>query len=101
MESSWVDIRIDSRSQVPVAHCYNPSYSGGRDRRIAVQSQPRQIVVYQNTHHKKGMARVAQGEGPQFKLQYCKKRTDSRRQYLQAAEENHGQFGNLYAAIES
>jgi hypothetical protein len=27
-----------------VAHAYNPSYSGGRDQRIAVQSQPRQIV---------------------------------------------------------
>jgi hypothetical protein len=31
-------------SWVPVAHTYNPSYSGSKIRRIVVQSQPRQIV---------------------------------------------------------
>jgi hypothetical protein len=25
----------------PVAHAYNPSYSGSRDRKITIQSQPR------------------------------------------------------------
>jgi hypothetical protein len=28
----------------PVAHMGNPSYSGGRDQRITVQIQPKQIV---------------------------------------------------------
>jgi hypothetical protein len=28
-----------------VAHTYNPRYLGGRDRKIAVQRQPRQIVL--------------------------------------------------------
>jgi hypothetical protein len=32
------------KSQAPMAHASNPSYSGDRDRRIEVQSQPRQIV---------------------------------------------------------
>jgi hypothetical protein len=27
--------------QVPVAQAYNPSYSGGRDRKITVQSHPK------------------------------------------------------------
>jgi hypothetical protein len=30
--------------RAPVAHASNPSYPGGRDRRIAIRSQPRQIV---------------------------------------------------------
>jgi hypothetical protein len=28
-----------------MAHAYNPSYSGGRDRNFVVQSQPGQIVL--------------------------------------------------------
>jgi hypothetical protein len=32
-------------SQALVVQACNPSYSGGRDRRIEVQSQPRQIVL--------------------------------------------------------
>jgi hypothetical protein len=31
-------------SQAPVAKFCNPSYSGSRDKRISVQSQPQQIV---------------------------------------------------------
>jgi hypothetical protein len=45
-------------------------------RRLVVQSQPRQIVhktLLRKTRHKKRAGGVAQGEGPEFKSQYCKK----------------------------
>jgi hypothetical protein len=49
-------------------------------RRITVQSQPGQIVIHK-THLKKTFhtqknraSGVAQGEGPEFKPQYCKKK---------------------------
>jgi hypothetical protein len=45
-------------SQVLVAHAYNPSYSGGKDQRIADGSQQRQIVretLPPKTHHRKGL----------------------------------------------
>jgi hypothetical protein len=43
-----------------------------------VQSQPGQIVLEplpRKTLHKNRAGRVAQGEGPEFKLQYCKRKT--------------------------
>jgi hypothetical protein len=46
-------------------------------RRILVQSQPRQIaheILFQKTLHKHRAGRVAQGEGPEIKLQYHKKK---------------------------
>jgi hypothetical protein len=41
-----------------------------------VGSQPRQIVleILEKTHHKNRGGVVAQGESPEFKLQYCKKK---------------------------
>jgi hypothetical protein len=54
--------------------------SGGRDRRIKVQRQHRQIVpetLSQKALHKTKENRaggVAQGEGPEIKPQYCKKK---------------------------
>jgi hypothetical protein len=42
-------------------------------RRITGQTQPRQIVLKtlsQKSHHKNRAGRVAQGVGPEFKLQY-------------------------------
>jgi hypothetical protein len=42
-----------------------------------VQNQPGQIVhetLTQKYSSQKRAARVAQGEGPEFKLQYCKKK---------------------------
>jgi hypothetical protein len=45
-------------------------------RRVAVQSQPRQIVhkiLSQKTLHINRAGRVAQGEGPEIKPQYYKK----------------------------
>jgi hypothetical protein len=49
-------------------------------RSLAVQSQPRQIVhktLSQKTLHKNRAGGVAQGEGPEFKLQYHKKKKKS------------------------
>jgi hypothetical protein len=45
-------------------------------RKIAVRSQPRQIVqenLSQKTHHKTRAGGVAQSVGSEFKSQYCKK----------------------------
>jgi hypothetical protein len=45
-------------------------------RRIAVQSKPRQIVcenLSQKNPSQKRAGGVAQGAGPQFKPQYCKR----------------------------
>jgi hypothetical protein len=62
-----------------VAHACNPSYSGGAEiRRIAVQSQPWQIVhetlsqKNSSQKKKKRAGRVAQDGEPEFKPQYCK-----------------------------
>jgi hypothetical protein len=44
-------------------------------RRLTVQSQPGQIVhetLSQKTLHKNRAGEVAQGEGLEFKFQYCK-----------------------------
>jgi hypothetical protein len=46
-------------------------------RRITVQSQPGQIVcetLSQKNPSQKRAGGVAQGEGPEFKPQYCKKK---------------------------
>jgi hypothetical protein len=44
---------------VLVAHAYNPSNKGGRDRRITVGGQPRQIIhetlSQKKKNHKKGL----------------------------------------------
>jgi hypothetical protein len=51
-----------------VAHTYNPSYSGGRDRED--RNKTEQIVLEtlsQKTHHKIGLVGVTQGVGPEFK----------------------------------
>jgi hypothetical protein len=40
-------------------------------RRVTVQSQPGQIVC-ETLSQKNTIGRVAQGEGPEFKPQYCK-----------------------------
>jgi hypothetical protein len=47
-------------------------------RRISVQSWPRQIVdktLSQTTLYKNRAGRVAQDVGPEFKSQYCKKKS--------------------------
>jgi hypothetical protein len=58
---------------MPVAHTYNPSYSGGRDQEDHSQSHLGQIVLKtlsQKALHKNRAGGVAQGEGPEFKDQY-------------------------------
>jgi hypothetical protein len=61
----------ESLNQAPVAHAYNPSYSAGRDQKEASLGKWFERPYLKNTHHKKKRAGiVAQGEGPEFKLQY-------------------------------
>jgi hypothetical protein len=57
-----------------VAHAYNPSYAGGTDQED--QTQPGQMVcetLSQKNHSQKRTGTVAQGVGPEFKTQNCKK----------------------------
>jgi hypothetical protein len=66
MGESWV-----------VAHACNPSYSEGRDQEDC-SSKPAQANVHktlsQNTLYKNKAGGVAQGEGPEFKPKYHKKK---------------------------
>jgi hypothetical protein len=59
---------------VPVAHACNPSYSGGRriSLKPAQQSSSRDPIL--KTTITKRAGRLAQGEGPEFKPQYHKKK---------------------------
>jgi hypothetical protein len=62
--------------QAPVVHSCNPSYSGGKIRRIVVRSQLRQIVyetLSQKISSQKRAGGVTQGVGPEFKHQHRKK----------------------------
>jgi hypothetical protein len=63
--------------QVPVAQAYNPSYSGSRDQEDQglkpAQASSLQDPILKKTHHKNRAGGVAQGEGPEFKPQHCKK----------------------------
>jgi hypothetical protein len=68
-------------SLVPVAHTYNPSYSGGRDQEDH-GSQPAQAnswwdPILKNPSQKRA-GWVAYGVGPEFKPQYCKKKRKNR-----------------------
>jgi hypothetical protein len=64
-----------------VTHTCNPSYSGGRDQEVC-SSKPGQEIVHETlslkTLHKNGTGGVAQGEDPEYKPQYCKRK----RRYL-------------------
>jgi hypothetical protein len=53
-----------------------PATQEAEIRRIMVRGQPEQIVhqtLSRKTLHKNRAGGVAQGEGPEFKLQYCQK----------------------------
>jgi hypothetical protein len=65
---------------VLVAHACNPRYSGGRDQddqgsnsaqANSLEIPPSQINLSQKKGERAGV--VAQGVGPEFKPQYCKK----------------------------
>jgi hypothetical protein len=61
-----------------VANASNPSYSGGRDQEDHSSKQPGQIVpktLSQKYPSPKKTGGVAQGEGTEFKPQYCKNKT--------------------------
>jgi hypothetical protein len=63
---------------VPVAHAYNPSYSGGKDQEdhIVKHSPGRHCSrpYLEKPYHKNWACGVAHMEGPEFKLQYWKKK---------------------------
>jgi hypothetical protein len=71
-------------SPVPVTHACNPSYSGGRDQEDRDLKPAWQIVhgtlSQKNLHKKKkkiGLVEWVQGEGPEVKPQYHKKRPEA------------------------
>jgi hypothetical protein len=57
----------------PVAHFYNPNYSGGRDQEDCgskpAWANSSQEPISKKIHHKKRAGGVAQGVGPEFKIQ--------------------------------
>jgi hypothetical protein len=59
-----------------MTHAYNPSYSGGRNQEDQ-GSKPARANSSQDPISKKTLTTkdggVAQGVGPEFKLQYCRK----------------------------
>jgi hypothetical protein len=68
---------IRNQSWVPMAHTYNPSYSGGRDQedcglKPAWANSPWDPISKKPSQNR--ASGVAQGEGPEFKCQYCKKK---------------------------
>jgi hypothetical protein len=62
-------------SQAPVAHTCNPSYSGSRDQKDC-SSKPAQAnrPYLKNPVTKNWAGGVDQGETPEFKPQYCRKK---------------------------
>jgi hypothetical protein len=61
---------------VLVPHTYNPSYSGGRDQEDLswkLDWANSLLDPSQKYPLQKRAGRVAQGKGPEFKSQYCKK----------------------------
>jgi hypothetical protein len=65
-------------SQVLVAHTFNPSYSGDRDQEDdslkPVQTNSLRDPISKHPVTKNWAGGMAQGEGPKFKSQYCKKK---------------------------
>jgi hypothetical protein len=59
---------------VPVAHTYNPSYSGGRDQEDCGLKPSLANRPYPQKPFTKKACGVVQGEGLEFKPQYCKKK---------------------------
>jgi hypothetical protein len=64
-------------SQAPVAHACNPSYSGDRNQEDhgskPAQANSSQEPYLEKPFTKIGLGGVAQGEGLEFKHQYCQK----------------------------
>jgi hypothetical protein len=68
---------------VPVAHIFNPSYSGGRDQEDRglnpAQANSSLDHISKNPSQKRAGG-VAQGIGPESKPQYCKEKKNYSRQ---------------------
>jgi hypothetical protein len=71
-----------------------PATQEAEIRRIAVQSQPRQIVCEtlsrKKKNHKKRVGGVAQGVGPEFNSQNCQKKKKGRGELQTVAETGDG-----------
>jgi hypothetical protein len=70
-------IKINKLSLALMVHTCNPRYSGGRDQedcswKPTVGKQFARPYLKKTLH--KRIGRVAQGEDPKFKPQYCKKK---------------------------
>jgi hypothetical protein len=59
-KNEWMKERKCTIRWVPVAHTYNPSYSGGRDQEDSLGDPISKIPIM------KRAGRVVQGEGPEF-----------------------------------
>jgi hypothetical protein len=63
-------------SWAPVAHAYNPSYSGGRDQEDSgsrlVQANSWWDLILKKPITKERADEVAQGVGPEFRPQFAK-----------------------------
>jgi hypothetical protein len=62
---------------MPVAHTYNPNYSGGGQEYQGSKpawANSLRHPLSKKTQHKKKTVGVAQGVSPVFKCQYCKKK---------------------------
>jgi hypothetical protein len=69
----------EHRTRAPVAHACNPGYSEGRDQedhslKPAQGNNSWDPILKWKTLQKNRAGGVAQGEGPEFKPQYCKKK---------------------------
>jgi hypothetical protein len=67
------------------AHACNPNYSGGRDHEDHSSKPAGQIVretLSQKHPSQKRAGGVAQGVGPEFKPQYCRKKRKERRENI-------------------
>jgi hypothetical protein len=66
-----------------VAHAHNPSYLGGRDQEDhslkTAWANSLQNPILKNPITKNWAGGVSQGEGPEFKVQYCKKKQKKKR----------------------
>jgi hypothetical protein len=78
IKKKWEDRNKILFSWAPVAHTYNPSYSGGRDQENR-SSRPTLGKQFERPYLKKHPSQkraggVAQGVGPGLKPQYCKRK---------------------------
>jgi hypothetical protein len=78
--SEKVGEAVAGESQALVAHTCKPTYSGGRDQEGCDLRPTLGEIVWETLSQKypsqKRACGLAQGEGPEFKPQYCKKKKE-------------------------